>query len=237
MYDTYLVLTAQDDYPINPQYFEHLSFKNIMCAVVNFAFALAVNVALSLLLFIQMKAVIKNKTQIEGFIYDKMMLSQILNDDAKASYPYDLGWWENFSQVFFYGPKPKGNGIWYDTIMGTDNFTLSYIQKMLKSEKISCSRKYEVISDEKEVSNIFKILLKYGLRVTWNRPCCNSEDFIAVETGEIYLVNKGTKHWIYGERIHPPSASLVKIKGWFPRKSARFYFNESSSEDDDEDNT
>uniref|UniRef100_A0AAF5I068 Palmitoyltransferase n=1 Tax=Strongyloides stercoralis TaxID=6248 RepID=A0AAF5I068_STRER len=232
IYDTYLVLTAPDDYFIDGQYFGHLSFKNIMCATVNFAFALAVNVALSLLLFIQMKAVIKNKTQIEGFIYDKMMLSQTLNEELKLSYPYDLGWWENFRQVFFYGPKPKGNGIWYDTIVGTDNFTLSNIQKILKAEKTSCSRKYEVVNDENEVSNILKIFLKYGLFITWNRPCCNNEDFIPIKTGEIYLVNKGTKHWIYGERIYPVSNSLIENKGWFPRRLARLYLDESFSEDE-----
>ncbi|CEF68959.1 Palmitoyltransferase ZDHHC6 [Strongyloides ratti] len=214
------------------QHFEHLSFKNIICAVVNFAFAFAVNVALSLLLFIQMKAVVKNKTQIESFIYDKMMLSQTLDDGTKSSYPYDLGWWENLRQVFLYGPKPKGNGIWYDTIVGTDNFTLSGIQKMLKAEKMSYSRKYEVINSENEISNIFKLFLKYGFSITWNKPCCNGEDFISVKAGEIYLVNKGTKHWIYGERIYPASNSLVEIKGWFPRRLARLYPDELSSDDE-----
>uniref|UniRef100_A0A0N4ZJ77 Palmitoyltransferase n=1 Tax=Parastrongyloides trichosuri TaxID=131310 RepID=A0A0N4ZJ77_PARTI len=234
LYDAYIILTADDDFIFDQHSFTHLSFSNVACAISNFGLALAVDIALSILLFVQMKAVITNKTQIENFICAKMFHSETLNENEKQSYPYDLGWKENLKQVFCHGLKPKGNGIWYDTIKGTDNFTLSVIQKMLKAEKASCSRKYRIITSQLESYGIIKCCINYGIRVAWSKPCFNDEPFLPVNVGEVYLVNRGNKEWIYGERIVSMSNSSTETKGWFPRRLAKVVLEEVSSNSEDE---
>lgn len=48
------------------------------------------------------------------------------NSDKEFIYPYDLGWQKNLSLIFNGGSEfAKGNGIWWPTLCGCDQFTLT----------------------------------------------------------------------------------------------------------------
>ncbi|RWS14750.1 palmitoyltransferase ZDHHC6-like protein [Dinothrombium tinctorium] len=70
-----------------------------------------------------LKIILRNKTSVEEWIVAKAE-SRDRNDNFE--YPYDLGKWENFKQVFFLMP---GNGIDWPLVDGCNDYTLTVSSK------------------------------------------------------------------------------------------------------------
>lgn len=69
---------------------------------------------------------LRNRTGIEDWILEKA--EERRNEDptlAPFIYPYNLGWFENFRQVFYKGCLPKGDGITWAVRKDCSEFDLT----------------------------------------------------------------------------------------------------------------
>jgi palmitoyltransferase ZDHHC6 len=116
-----------------------LSTFSLVFTVFNIGLAVGVVIAVGMLLFFQLKSILRNKTGIEEWILEKAVYRRkALMHAAKEAgdvefkadvfvYPYDLGWRKNASQVLNFSCMPIGNGIEWPIIDGCDQFTLTVL--------------------------------------------------------------------------------------------------------------
>jgi palmitoyltransferase len=125
LYHTLSVLFYRNSHPIkrlNPYIIRSLtSFIFILLSV---SFSVGVIIAVGVLLYTQICAVLKNKTAIEDYICAKVVYRGGAED---FTYPYDLGFRRNFREVFpsLFASQPRGNGIWWPIHSNCTQFTLS----------------------------------------------------------------------------------------------------------------
>ena len=78
-----------------------VTIYSLFACVFAVGMSIGVIVALSCLLFAQLKSVHRNKTNIEQYICDK---ADVRERDAPFVYPYDVGWRDNWRQVLWRTP-------------------------------------------------------------------------------------------------------------------------------------
>lgn len=71
-----------------------------------------------------MRAIIRNRTGIEDWILEKANFRR-RNSEEKFVFPYDLGPWKNFFQVFNFSCHPIGDGVSWPVVKHCDQFTLT----------------------------------------------------------------------------------------------------------------
>lgn len=196
--------------------------------------SIGVTVAVSILLYYQMKGILTNKTAIEGWIAEKA--DRYRPNGESFRYPYNLGRKENFKQVITLWQDYVGDGITWPVVEGCDQFTLTkeqLEQKKLKRERTICCRVVKSYNGS-------VIAWREGLRTCISTPWTD-EPRIKVELGDVILVTRWRKWWLYGEKsLHKLSATeitdevLSEEKGWFPRHCVvRIDQEESASKKDD----
>ncbi|CAI4231856.1 unnamed protein product [Auanema sp. JU1783] len=188
---------------------------NIWAAVAligSFGFSCGVSIGLSVLLYMQIKYILKNRTGIEEYIDSKALARRDDDDDdeeAQWVYPYDIGWRRNLYEVLStFSGHTLGNGIWWPVVASCDQYTLTSEQLRQKELKRSNARIVLIQDDFK--GGVFGSI-KFGLKVF----CCQpwSEDpRIPVNKSEKWIVTRGQKHWLYGHK-----KGSEKTKGYFPR--------------------
>ncbi|XP_005104338.1 palmitoyltransferase ZDHHC6 isoform X2 [Aplysia californica] len=181
--------------------------------------AIGVIIAVGMLFYIQIKSVLKNETGIEGWIIEKA-LDRIRDDEeGEFVYPYDLGWKENFKQVFRWSGRPKSNGFTWDVVQDCHQYTLTVEQLIQKQDKRD--RTIEFVITENYSGALCPV--SKGLRIGCCVPCTD-EPRIKVEEGDKVLVTRWKKRWLYGTKVL--SGPVVgadagkRIRGWFPRRCA-----------------
>lgn len=141
---------------------------------------------------LKIKIIIKNQTGIESWILKKANhRREHFNVKEKFIYPYDLGLKENLRQVFNWTGdlRPIGNGIWWNTRGGCDQFSLTMEQLAQKEEKRTHAVKYLVVKDY----NGSIITLSYGCKTACCVPC--SEDpRMPIKQNENILVTRWQKY-------------------------------------------
>lgn len=83
----------------------HLTFTSLLMGIFSIGLSVGVVIAVGGLLYLQLKAILRNQTGIEDWIVTKA------NSRARTEpfvYPYNLGAWENAKLVFL---NPLGDGI------------------------------------------------------------------------------------------------------------------------------
>jgi len=85
----------------------------------------------------QLKTAFTNRSGIEAYICEKAEARHKHSTSLPPFiYPYDLGWRENWSQVWNHGkPVPRGNGLWWPIRTDCNQFTFSLEQVEQKMEK------------------------------------------------------------------------------------------------------
>ena len=175
------------------------------------------------LLVVQLRSITKNQTGIENWILRK---ARDRNHRRKKAfiYPYDLGFKENFRQVFNWKETFNviGDGLMWPVREGTDEYSLTREQLEQKREKRQRTVRYDVV---KSYAGSF-FTVRYGLRTCICIPC-SDETRVAIEKGDSMLVTRWEKYWLYGERIvsseEKKNGSSTKEqrrrrpRGWFPR--------------------
>ncbi|KAM9068751.1 palmitoyltransferase ZDHHC6 [Sarcophilus harrisii] len=184
-----------------------------------FALGLAVGttIAVGMLFFIQMKVILRNKTSIESWIEEKAKdRIQYYQTAESFVFPYDMGSrWQNFKQVFTWSGIPEGDGLEWPIREGCHPYSLTIEQLKQKADKRVRSVRYKVIDDYSGACCPFN----KGIKTFFTTPC-TEEPRISLKKGELILVTRGLRHWMYGDKIldHLTTEDGSRIRGWFPRK-------------------
>lgn len=251
------------DYYIYHQEYEKATVKlttwSLILTIFNIGLSVGVVIAVGMLLFFQMRAVIRNRTGIEDWILDKAIyrrqsMMRAAREDGNVKYqvkpfvyPYDLGWKKNMAQVLNFSCLPVGDGISWPVVDGCDQYTLTREQLAQKAEKRARTRRYRIIS---KVTGSWIPLWSQGFKVCLHPPCTD-EPRIKLEPDDLVNVTRWRKYWLFGEKIHEPllkspvtqngktseeklELKPKRVRGWFPRQSAVEFF-EDDDEDDDSD--
>ncbi|CAD6191271.1 unnamed protein product [Caenorhabditis auriculariae] len=187
----------------------YMDLFGFFALVAALAFSAGVAIALTILLYFQLKYILKNKNSIEEYIDLKAHSSR--DDDEHWVYPYDLGFKRNFLEVLgsFRG-ETKGNGTWWPVREGSDQFTFTEEQLRLKRWKQEHSR---VVSVLKDFPGGFCASRVYGWRVFLRQPLIDGST-LPMKTGDRLVCTRGSKEWLYGFVETDPH-----VKGWVPRQS------------------
>ncbi|XP_038614170.1 palmitoyltransferase ZDHHC6 isoform X2 [Tachyglossus aculeatus] len=163
--------------------------------------ALGTTVAVGMLFFIQMKVILRNKTSIESWIEEKAKdRIQYYQTGEVFIFPYDMGSrWKNFKQVFTWSGVPEGDGLEWPIKEGCHQYSLTVQYRAMEDYSGACCP------------------LNKGIKTFFTTPC-TEEPRIELRKGDLILVTRGLKHWMYGDKILNSAAEGARVRGWFPRK-------------------
>lgn len=204
------------------------SFQSAFMLFMSVGLSLGVALSVSVLLFYQVRSIIRNRTMVEDWILDKADYRHECEQLPPYVYPYDLGWKQNCMQVFLLSWYAKGDGITWTVRDGCDQYTLTKEQIILKQRKKERSRLY---SCRKNFSGS-RFTCRFGVCVCLSFPSI-FEDRLPVSRGDTVLVSRVHSRWLYGEKQLASSSKSHKSgaangvarrpagpKGWFPKPCA-----------------
>lgn len=129
------------DYYIYHQEYDKANVRlttwSLILTIFNIGLSVGVVIAVGMLLFFQMRAVLRNRTGIEDWILDKAIyrrqsMTRIARENGNTDfqtksfvYPYDLGLKRNATQVLNFSCLPIGDGINWPVVDGCDQYTLT----------------------------------------------------------------------------------------------------------------
>ncbi|EZA53399.1 hypothetical protein DMN91_004945 [Ooceraea biroi] len=189
-----------------------------MLILVIFSIGLSIGVvfAVGMLLYFQILAIVRNRTEIENWILEKARYRRD-ETDAKFVYPYSNGWRFNVRQVLTWDCSPVGDGISWPVIDGCDQYTLTKEQLAQKLDKRKRARRYRIV----KAASGSKFPITHGFSVFCHPPCTD-EPRIKLNVGDIVIVTRWKKHWIFGEKMQKGGKDVgsKRIRGWLPRPCA-----------------
>ncbi|KAB0790303.1 hypothetical protein PPYR_15359 [Photinus pyralis] len=205
----------------------HFGLYGLILTVFGLGLAVGVVLAVGMLLGLQLRAIIRNRTGIEDWILEKAIYRRKDTDDTFV-FPYHLGLWRNVRQVLNVGCEPVGDGILWEVAEGCDQFTLTKEQLAQKTDKRHRTKLYNILYP---ASGAWFPITK-GLRVFLSIPCTD-EPRIKLKQGDVVIVSRWRKHWLFGEKIQAQldasEQSIARVRGWFPRKCAVELVDSSST--------
>ncbi|KAL6430729.1 hypothetical protein ACFW04_006941 [Cataglyphis niger] len=198
---------------LKPLPFPPPSVYTLILVVFSIGLSIGVILAVGMLLYFQMLAIVRNRTEIEDWILEKARCRRD-NTDIKYVHPYSKGWRFNISQVFTWDCSPVGDGITWPIIDGCDQYTLTREQLAQKLDKRKRARKYRVV----KTASGSKLPIRYGCGVFCHPPCTD-EPRIKLDIDDIMIVTRWKKYWLFGEKEQKGenNVGLKRIRGWFPR--------------------
>ncbi|XP_067205648.1 palmitoyltransferase ZDHHC6-like isoform X2 [Linepithema humile] len=187
----------------------------LILVVFSIGLSIGVLVAVGMLLYFQMLAIVKNRTEIEDWILEKARCRRN-GRETVFQHPYAKGWRFNISQVFTWDCTPVGDGITWPVIDGCDQYTLTKEQLEQKLDKRKRARRYRII----KTASGSRIPIGHGFGVFCYPPCLD-EPRVKLDVGNIVVVTRWKKYWLFGEKEHKGgNAGSKRAKGWFPRSCA-----------------
>jgi hypothetical protein len=195
----------------------YLGIYGIILCVLALGFTIGVVIAVGMLLFFQIRAILRNRTGIEDWILEKANYRR-KNTNEVFIFPYDLGVRKNIQQVINISCQPVGDGMFWPVANSCDQFTLTREQIEQKSEKRQRTKLYKITHP---VSGSW-LPITQGLKVCCCPPCTD-EARIKLNVGDTVSVTRWRKYWLFGEKLQdlPQSEeSLYRLRGWFPRRCA-----------------
>ncbi|XP_011305941.1 palmitoyltransferase ZDHHC6 [Fopius arisanus] len=190
------------------------SVFTLVIVVFTIGLSIGVVLAVGMLLYFQLSAIIRNTTGIEDWIIEKAKYRRLGTKD-QFIHPYSIKWNVNIRQVLKWHCEPDGDGIIWPVREGCDQYTLTREQGYQKQEKRRRARRYRTIF---KVSGSW-IPITYGWRVICHPPCTD-EPRIRLEPEDIVTVTRWRRHWLFGEKMQERDDPKMRVKGWFPRISA-----------------
>eukprot|EP00095_Tigriopus_kingsejongensis_P006239 maker-scaffold301_size216225-snap-gene-1.27 protein:Tk06239 transcript:maker-scaffold301_size216225-snap-gene-1.27-mRNA-1 annotation:"palmitoyltransferase zdhhc6" len=193
-----------------------LTLVTLIVYLFGLGMAIGVVLAVGTLLFFQLRSVVRNQTGIEDWILEKASYRLRHTTDTFA-HPYDLGRSGNFWQVINLTCRPMCDGIEWPLKPGSDQYDLTKEQILQKLDKRHRTREYKIV---KPFSGYWCPCWSMGLRVGCQPPCAD-EPRIPLEVGDILLVTRWKRHWLYGDKcLRDNQVEADRVRGWFPRKCA-----------------
>uniref|UniRef100_A0A336M3M7 Palmitoyltransferase n=2 Tax=Culicoides sonorensis TaxID=179676 RepID=A0A336M3M7_CULSO len=205
-----------------------LELYSLLLSVFNIGLSIGVIIAVGMLLFFQIRAVLRNRTGIEDWILEKAKYRRVVSGETFI-YPYNLGYWQNMKQVFNWHCAPIGDGINWPVVDGCDQYTLTREQLEQKKEKKKRSGLYKIV---KGATGSWFPFWSQGFKTGCLIPITD-ETRIKLSSGDTVRVTRWRKHWLFGEKLLPQSNgdtenAKIRIRGWFPRQCAmEIYENEN----------
>lgn len=210
----------------------HFGLWSLILCIFSLGLAIGVVIAVGMLLYFQIRAIMRNRTGIEDWILEKANYRRE-GTSEKFVYPYDLGVKENIFQVLSLTCTPIGDGITWKVRDDCDQYTLTCEQIAQKAEKRARTRVYKII---RPATGSYIPLFSQGFKVCLTPPCTD-EPRIKLEVGDTVRVTRWRKHWLFGERESPSSVAINNEnttsksksnsispkrlpRGWFPRRCA-----------------
>jgi len=183
---------------------------------------LGVSLAVGVLLFIQLRDVTQNTSNIEAWIIKKAEWRHSTLG-TKFVYPYNLGSrWMNFNQVINWTNYAHGDGYTWPVVKGTDHFTFTEEQRLQKEFK-----RQRMVPHSITTPYNAKFISKLTLSSPLLLCVCTSldEQYLPVGVGDQLLVSRFRKRWLYGHIMrkvkNKEGEEVEKEKrGWFPRVCA-----------------
>ncbi|XP_056639609.1 palmitoyltransferase ZDHHC6 [Diorhabda sublineata] len=186
----------------------------MICCVLALGLSIGVVAAVGMLLYFQIRAVVKNRTGIEDWILEKAVARRRPSGES-FKFPYDLGPIKNIRQVINFSCQPVGDGIMsWPTAEGCNEFSLTIEQIEQKQEKRLKSRLYKIV----KAASGYWFPISFGIRVCLSYPFTD-EPRIQLDVGDSVIVTRWRKHWLFGEKLQVDEHT-ERIRGWFPRKCA-----------------
>ncbi|KAL5284496.1 ZDHHC6 family protein [Megaselia abdita] len=203
----------------------HFTLFTLILCVFSMGLAFGVVLAVGMLLYYQLRAILTNKTGIEDWIVEKANFRRKQEDLEPFVYPYDLGRWKNFRQVYgnFWG-SVVGDGVHWPVVEGCNQYTLTSEQLEQKIEKRARTRTYKIIRPS--TGRLFPIFSQ-GPKVALSPPC-SDEARIKLSPGDLVNVTRWRAKWLFGEKVGS-AKTKESIRGWFPRRCAVEYVMPSAN--------
>lgn len=197
----------------------------VFCLAIGLSMGVAV--AVSLLLYYQIKSILTNQTGIEAWILTKADRDR--PDDSVFIYPYDLGTFNNVKQVMTWSHDCIGDGLFWPVKDGCTQYDLTIEQLDQKALKRDRMILHKIVGGY----NGSWFPLKYGLMVCYDMPWTDAPR-MKVEKNDAIYVTRWRRRWLFGEKILTggsvqDSTQLEPEKGWFPKHCAMEVY-----EDEDE---
>jgi len=189
-----------------------LTLWSLLATLFGLGLAIGVVIAVGLLFFFQIRSILRNQTGIEDWIREKAEY-RLSTVGGVFTWPYDVGRWQNFSQVMNWSCWPTGNGLEWPVVEGTDQYTLTREQLRQKEDKRSRTREYQIVG---HYSGKW-LPLSQGIGVCTHPPCTD-EPRIQLTVGDRVKVTRWKKYWLYGDKVLPEGQD--RVRGWFPRRCA-----------------
>lgn len=213
----------------------HFTITSLLLCIFSLGLAVGVVIAVGMLFYFQIKAIIYNRTGIEDWIIEKASYRRQFTNESFI-YPYDLGKMQNFLQVMNWTCAPVSDGITWKIADNCNQYTLTIEQIAQKAEKRARTRTYRVI---RKATGSYVPLFSQGFRVCLSPPCTD-EPRIKLLPDEIVKVTRWRQHWLFGEKIIDQQPNELngncitnkvsngsqlhikksEIRGWFPRRCA-----------------
>ncbi|GAB1867001.1 Palmitoyltransferase [Camponotus japonicus] len=198
---------------LKPLPFPPPSVCTLILVVFSIGLSIGVVLAVGMLLYFQMLAIVRNRTEIEDWILEK---ARYRRDDTDVEYvhPYSKGWHFNISQVFTLDCTPVGDGITWPVIDGCDQYTITREQLAQKLDKRKRARKYRVV----KTASGSRFPIRHGCGVFCHPPCTD-EPRIKLDIDDIVVVTRWKKYWLFGEKEQKGDNNVEskRIRGWLPR--------------------
>ncbi|XP_074596662.1 palmitoyltransferase ZDHHC6 [Brevipalpus obovatus] len=195
-------------YNEDPDSVVFLSFSSLLFSVFSIGLGIGVMIAVGGLFVVQMKIILRNMTSIEEWIVTK---AENRERNDTFVYPYDLGKWNNFKQIFM---SRTLDGIEWPVKEGCSQYALTAEQLIQKQEKRIRSRPFKTIES---YNGRWLPLFSQGWRTCLRIPFTD-EPRLPLNVDDVINVTRWKKYWLYGEKIHPLQPPKLKLRGWFPRR-------------------
>ncbi|XP_076253049.1 palmitoyltransferase ZDHHC6 [Rhynchophorus ferrugineus] len=193
----------------------NLGLIGMIMTVLALGFAIGVVWAVGLLLYFQIRAIIRNRTGIEDWILEKANYRRRYTTEQFV-YPYNLGRWRNIKEVLNFSAQPVGDGVHWPVIKGCTQYTLTIEQIQQKEEKRLKTRLFQIIKP----TSGYWFPIAHGIKVCCNFPCTD-EARLKLEVNDLVKVTRGKKYWLFGEKVQnniPKEMEVLhRLRGWFPR--------------------
>jgi len=211
----------------------HLTQTNLLACVFSLGVIMGTVLASIKLLYMQMKSILKNQTEIENWIVKKAAFRRNAYPRKGIKpfvYPYNLGWKTNMREVFF----STGDGISWPVLPECNEYSLTCEQLQQKKDKRARTRVFRCI---RPATGHWVPIFSQGLWVSLQIPCTD-DPRIALKPDDIIHVTRIQEYWLYGEiMISEKQKEKIRarngaIRGWFPSCCAIEICEDSDSEND-----
>jgi len=200
----------------------NFGMTSLALCIFSLGLSVGVVIAVGMLLFFQVRCIVRNRTAIEDWILEKAKYRRE-GTEHEFPFPYDLGTMENIAQVANWSCAAVGDGIHWKVRDGCDQYTLTIEQIEQKAEKRARTRTYTII---RRATGSWLPLWSQGFAVCLHPPCTD-ESRICLEVNDVVRVTRWKKHWLFGEKDYSNDdkyeengVKIARCRGWFPRKCA-----------------